>query len=487
MVVADGNNFEPWQKDFEVGEIGLGVNSLSGAGDHYFVSLQPLDPTQKVEVTDIYPEQHTFGTLSVGAKIYWNSSDSIEKMPESLQGQVLLRGDSTRRRAAQITNIFMMTQYPSTKRPTDIVLTWSGDPHTTQSIQWRTNTDVAGGSVRFQEQDGTLEEDGWKLVTAETAPLKNATLVNDPICHHHTAVIEGLNAATTYVYQVADGTAWTEQAEFTTAPDTAVPFKFIYMGDVQAGFDTWGELVQGAFTSVPDAAFYVLAGDLVNRGNQREEWDSLFHNAEGIFDRRQLAPVIGNHECQGELGPWMYLDIFDLPENGPSTIPAERAYSFHYSNALFVMLDSNLPPEQQTEWLEAQLADTGATWKIVVYHHPLYSSDADRDNGELRQLWGSLFDKYHVDLALQGHDHAYLRTYPMNAGKRVESPADGTVYIVSNSGSKFYEQGDHDYTEVGMTNVSLYQVLDLTIEDDTLIYKSFDKTGTVKDEFVIKK
>jgi hypothetical protein len=33
----------------------------------------------------------------------------------------------------------------------------------------------------------------------------------------------------------------------------------------------------------------------------------------------------------------------------------------------------------------------------------------------------------------------------------------------------------------------LYQVLDLTIEDDTLIYKSFDKTGTVKDEFVIKK
>jgi hypothetical protein len=102
-------------------------------------------------------------------------------------------------------------------------------------------------------------------------------------------------------------------------------------------------------------------------------------------------------------------------------------------------------------------------------------------------LWGSLFDKYHVDLALQGHDHAYLRTYPMNAGKRVESPAEGTVYIVSNSGSKFYEQGDHDYTEVGMTNVSLYQVLDLTIEDDTLIYKSFDKTGTVKDEFVIKK
>ena len=101
--------------------------------------------------------------------------------------------------------------------------------------------------------------------------------------------------------------------------------------------------------------------------------------------------------------------------------------------------------------------------------------------------WTPLFDKYHVDLALQGHDHAYLRTYPMKDKKRVGSAAEGTIYLVSVSGTKFYEQGKHDYTEFGMTNVATYQLLDITIEEDRLVYKAYDIDGKVRDEFVIEK
>jgi 3',5'-cyclic AMP phosphodiesterase CpdA len=259
------------------------------------------------------------------------------------------------------------------------------------------------------------------------------------------------------------------------------------MGDAQNGLDTWGKLVQDAYVKQPDAAFYIMAGDLVNRGNERNDWDSFFYNSRGIFDRRQLVPCPGNHEYQGDAGPWMYLELFDLPENGPKTIPAECGYSFAYSNALFVVLDSNLPAADQAEWLEEQLANSDATWKIAVYHHPAYSSGPRRDNPEVRQLWGALFDKYRVDLALQGHDHAYLRTYPMFDGKRVGSPAEGTIYIVSVSGTKFYDQGDFDYTEFGMTNVPTYQVLDIEIGEDTLKYKAYDIEGKVRDEFVIEK
>lgn len=183
----------------------------------------------------------------------------------------------------------------------------------------------------------------------------------------------------------------------------------------------------------------------------------------------------------------MYLELFDLPENGPAGLPPERAYAFHYSNALFVVLDSNLPAESQTEWLEEQLAATEATWKFVVYHHPAYSSGPRRDNADIRALWGTLFDKYHVDLALQGHDHAYLRTWPMRDQKRVDSPSEGTIYIVSVSGTKFYEQGEFDYTEFGMTNVSTYQVLDIQIDGNRLAYKAYDIEGSVRDEFVIEK
>jgi len=92
-----------------------------------------------------------------------------------------------------------------------------------------------------------------------------------------------------------------------------------------------------------------------------------------------------------------------------------------------------------------------------------------------------------MDLALQGHDHAYLRTWPMHGEKRAASPKEGTIYIVSVSGTKYYEQGNFDYTEFGMTNVSTYQVLDIRIDGDKLTYKAYDGEGKVRDEFVIEK
>ncbi|MCL4691470.1 MAG: metallophosphoesterase [Candidatus Hydrogenedentes bacterium] len=487
-VTVEDETFEIWSKAFPVGDIGLGVNSISGAGDHYFASIAPASSAETVEVTNIYPGQHTLGVMKVGEMVYSGSSDRIVDLPEHVEGQILLRGDSGRRRDAQLTNIFRLTDYPATSDPDQIVLTWSDDPKTTQAIQWRTNREIESGSLRYIEAS-QAETGDWQVVEATTEPLENEILVNDPVCNRHTAVLTGLKPGTSYAYAVGDGTeeGWTDPAEFTTAPDGTTPFKFIYMGDAQNGLDTWGKLVQDAYVKQPEAAFYLMAGDLVNRGNERNDWDSFFHNARGIFDRRQLVPCLGNHEYQGDAGPWMYLELFNLPENGPETIPAECGYSFTYSNALFVVLDSNLPAADQAEWLEEQLANSDATWKIAVYHHPAYSSGPRRDNTEVRTLWGALFDKYRVDLALQGHDHAYLRTYPMFDGKRVDSPSDGTIYIVSVSGTKFYDQGDFDYTEFGMTNVATYQVLDIEIGEDTLKYKAYDIDGAVRDEFVIEK
>ena len=38
----------------------------------------------------------------------------------------------------------------------------------------------------------------------------------------------------------------------------------------------------------------------------------------------------------------LYLDNFTLPTNGPTSLEPERAYAFEYSNALFIILDTNL-------------------------------------------------------------------------------------------------------------------------------------------------
>ncbi len=123
----------------------------------------------------------------------------------------------------------------------------------------------------------------------------------------------------------------------------------------------------------------------------------------------------------------------------------------------------------------------------MSYHHPAYSSGGNRDNLAVRQVWTPLFDKYHVDLALQGHDHAYLRTWPMHAQNRVATAKDGTIYIISVSGTKYYDQLPHDYTEVGLTKLSTYQVLDIQIAGNRLVYRAHDADGKVRDEFVIEK
>jgi hypothetical protein len=340
----------------------------------------------------------------------------------------------------------------------------------------------------WEQLPGGASPEQYFRFKARTERLTDAGLVNDPEIHWHTAEILGLKPGATYGYRVGDGSdnGWSASFEFRTAPSGVAPFSFVYMGDAQNGLEQWGKLVRRAFAHRPDAAFYLMAGDLVDRGNERDDWDSFFHHASGIYDQRQLAPVIGNHECQGG-HPTMYLEQFALPDNGPESVEPERAYAFEYSNALFVILDSNLDPADQTAWLEQRLAESRATWKFVTYHHPAYSSAPRRDNAQLRDLWTPIFDRYHVDLALQGHDHAYLRTYPMKANQRVSSTEEGTVYIVSVSGTKMYDQADRDYTEFGMTNVSTYQVLDLRIDGNVLTYRAYDREGNLRDELVIRK
>jgi hypothetical protein len=501
--------FDVWEKAFPAGEIGLGIHNLTGHGTHYLVLLKPQKNGQVLKVTELYPGHLRTAPFRAGVEPYVDQVTRLSPVPPEFEGQLLVQTDSDSEEDARLVTLFSRTQYPASDHADHVVLTWSDDPRTTQAIQWRTSRRIKHGVIRYwpraagavqlvsratnlpsaaatSGQEGATEP---LVKRASSKALSTPTLINDPTIERHTVVLRGLKPATTYIYSVGDGTAdgWTEPAEFTTAPARAVPFSFIYMGDAQNGLDRWGVLLHNAFRSRPDAAFYLLAGDLVNRGAERWDWDSFFENSKGVFDRRQLVPVLGNHEYQGGREPSLYLAQFTLPRNGPRNIPSERAYAFEYSNAKFIILDSNLNPAKQSAWLERELANTKALWKLVSYHHPAYSSGGNRDNPEVRNCWTPIFDKYHVDLALQGHDHAYLRTYPMRGEQRAASAKDGTIYIISVSGTKHYEQMPHGYTEVGLTKLSTYQVLDIHLDGNRLVYRAHDADGKVRDEFTIEK
>ncbi len=484
------HRFEAWERQFPAGPVGLGVNSLSGGGEHYLVLARPQAQGRPLRIDKLSPPQSRVAKFVPGTQPYADRDDTINEIPDAWRGLTLVQTLRQNRDDAKLIGGWRQTEHPSSPRPDHIVLTWNGDPRTTQAIQWRTGPATKVGWLAFGKRadSGASRPRRLEHVRASTQRLIDARLLNDPIVHWHTVELKGLEPGTHYVYCVGDGSTggWSELAEFVTAPARPAPFAFVYMGDAQKGLKQWGELTQTAFRVRPEAAFCLVAGDIVDRGNERNEWDSLFSNAASVFNRRPLVPVLGNHDCQGS-HPTFYLRQFALPRNGPPGMEPERAYSFQYGNALLVILDSNTDPARQSAWLEKQLAKSQSKWKFVAYHHPAYSSAPNRDNAKLRQQWTPLFDRYRVDLALQGHDHAYLRTYPLKASKAGANPNDGTRYVVSVSGTKMYRQSERPYTKVGFTNVPTFQLLDIQVGGDQLNYRAYDADGRVRDELVIRK
>ncbi len=474
-----------WQKQIPKGPVNLGVNSLSGGGRHYIIFVP-----KNTRVTDLYPGRLRQADANTTADLYVDREGSFDSLPAFIKGTKIIQVPYDQREIGEIIGQLYVTPYPASPEPDQIVLSWSQDPQTTQTVTWRTDTTITDAYLLFRKKSDLDVFDHQPIRTkATTTRLQTDDIVNNPVNHRHTVTLTDLDPGTNYEFSVGEnsGQYWSEMRTFTTAPAKIEPFSFLYMGDAQNGLERWGSLVKTAVRKRPDVAFAMLAGDLVNRGAKRDDWDAFFENGEVLFSQKPLMPAIGNHECQGG-HPTLYLSLLNLPENGPSDIEKERVYYYRYSNALFIILDSNLDPEPQAQWLDQVLSDNSdAVWKFVMFHHPIYSSAKSRNNKELKETLVPVFDRHHVDLVLQGHDHAYLRTWPMHNNQPVESTKEGTVYVVSVSGVKMYEQGDFDYTAVGFTKTSTFQVLDIWISGDQLIYRSYDSLENMVDHFIIEK
>ncbi|MGY0560586.1 fibronectin type III domain-containing protein [Luteimonas sp. A277] len=482
--LVDGDDdFRGWSMQVPAGEVALGVPSIEAAVKPYFVVVAPAaEGDAQPQISALWPDTMGVAAATAGTRVFTDDTDELNAIDPALAGLPLLQTLEKRENESALLGYFRATPYPAGADADHVVLTWAGDTATTQSIQWRTATDSGQSQLRYVADEAGAEA---VVVEAQSVELHTPDVANDPRVMRHTVALEGLQPGTRYRYAIGDGEQWGEERSFNTGPSQGEPFSFIYMGDAQTGLDGWGELVRKAHAETPQAAFYVMAGDLVNWGERRDDWDWLFHNARGVYDNRPLVPAIGNHEVdQGRAE--LYVDQFDLPRNGPEGIEPERVYSLEYADTLFVVLDSNLEPESQVEWLDATLDASDATWKFAVFHHPLYSPrPGDRGQPEQKAAWAPVFEKHGVDLVLQGDDHAYLRTFPMRGDEVVDSPAEGPVYIMSVAGSKMYKQTDAPYVARRFTDIATYQVID--IDGGTLEYRSYDVAGALMDEFTIQK
>lgn len=314
--------------------------------------------------------------------------------------------------------------------------------------------------------------------------------------NYHSLVFENLTPNTKYAYRVGQGEYWSEWFHFNTAGMPGEDFSFIYYGDVQTNIHSlWSRVIREAYTKAPNARVMLYAGDLINRANRDVEWGDWFGAGSFIHSMIPVLPSPGNHdhyqvsdEVRTESVFWR--PQFNLPENGPPGLE-ETCYFSDIQGVRFISLNSDQAEEsdeyleKQRVWLEGVLSDNPNRWTCITFHHPIYSPKGTRDNKRMRETFKPLFDKYSVDLVLQGHDHTYARgmeKIPMEGNGQ-----SGTMYVVSVSGPKM--TGNQVDKKFWMDRSAIYTQLYhiVSVSNNKLEFQTFTATGELYDAFDLVK
>jgi 3',5'-cyclic AMP phosphodiesterase CpdA len=216
----------------------------------------------------------------------------------------------------------------------------------------------------------------------------------------------------------------------------------------------------------------VMAGDNIYNSGEIEKIKDTF---EVPYQKLLAANVrfqaaLGNHDIRTNNGnDQVNYRAFNMKG---------RYYSYtagKNDEAQFFVLDTNGNADwkAQMAWLEAELKNSKALWKIVYGHHPIYSSGVYGTDPKMVKRFAPLFKQYGVNLYINGHEHNYERTQPI----------DGTVYLVTgHGGANLRTVGRSDWTahaesEYGFSAIALY--------GDRLEIQGLDSSGKMFDRGVI--
>ncbi len=382
-----------------------------------------------------------------------------------------------------------------TNHPDQIILNLTENPLKSLAVNWRTDASVSKGQVHLAESthNSNFQEDA-RTIEAKSEFFENQYLSEPKVsAHYHSAILDNLSRGKKYVYRVGYDSTWSEWFQVQVPAPKRNGLKFIYFGDAQNDVKSlWSRVVREAYRKLPDVDFMLHAGDLIDKANRDLEWGDWFH-AGGFLNA--MVPSImtpGNHEYfKGRLSRH-WKPQFNLPLNGPRELK-ETCYEINYPNLKLISLNAerigrlDAQGSIQANWLDSVLTNNPMKWTVVTMHYPIFSSKADRDNFELRSIIKPIFDKHHVDLVLQGHDHTYGRgsVKNMEGGASARDQRFGTMYVVSISGPKMYEIGDQPWMKRRAGSTQLFQII--TVKGNKLTYEAYTAAGDLYDAFDLVK
>ncbi|WP_020140896.1 purple acid phosphatase family protein [Streptomyces sp. 351MFTsu5.1] len=357
-------------------------------------------------------------------------------------------------------------------------LAYGADARTEMTISWQVPVAVRKPFVRI----GAHPWDLSRKIEAEVRTLYTPAGVGasgDHTQYYVHARLSHLKPGRTYYYGV--GHQGFDPAEahlagtlgtFTTAPAHKKPFTFTAFGDQGVSYHG---LANDSLILGQNPAFHLHAGDIAyadpagqgksaDTGFDSRVWDQFLAQTESVAKSVPWMVSFGNHDMEAWYSPNGYGGEearFTLPDNGPDKKHLPGVYSFVHGNTAIISLDPNdvsfeIPANlgisggTQTTWFEAQLKKYRAAkdidFIVVFFHHCAYcTSTAHASEGGVRQEWVPLFDKYTVDLVINGHNHQYERTDVIKGDKVVKKlpigetaypETEGVVYVTAGAAGR---------------------------------------------------
>lgn len=214
--------------------------------------------------------------------------------------------------------------------------------------------------------------------------------------------------------------------------------------------------------------FVVLAGDNIYTNGEIEKIEAVFEKPyEALLkDGVKFHACLGNHDIRTDNGdPQLRYPGFNM---------LGRYYTFREGDVQFFALDtnSNADWKNQLPWLEKELSSSDALWKIVFGHHQIYSSGHYGMNQPFIKTLSPIFQKYGVQLYINGHDHHYERSKSIN----------GTTYLICGGGGGTRPVGHSEWSAYAAERLSFaaYEVY-----RDRIIVSGIGTDGEVFDRGVI--
>jgi hypothetical protein len=214
----------------------------------------------------------------------------------------------------------------------------------------------------------------------------------------------------------------------------------------------------------------VLGGDNIYNSGEMSKIKMAFEDpyAELLKAGVKFRACLGNHDTRTSngMGQVAY----------PGFNMDSRYYTYSQGPAQFFVLDLNvsIPWDDQLSWLKQQLEDSKAAWKIVYSHFPIYSSGHYGTSPDMVKLFTPMFKEYDVNLYINGHEHHYERSRPL----------DGTTYLITGHGGASLRPVKA--SEISAFAVSRFGFSSIELYEKAMVIQGIGTDGTVFDRGVIK-